>query len=86
MTRNEEIIKLRVLKLVPEEWITSSSLATAYEEKYHDPISQQKITRILTEMHKDALIRKTKKRRSWGMISQYSSKEEPVSEKPTPEN
>ncbi|MCL5802562.1 MAG: hypothetical protein M1529_01940 [Candidatus Thermoplasmatota archaeon] len=84
MTKNEELIKLRVLKLIPEAWITASSLSAVYEEKYHDALSTQKITRILNEMHKDALIRKTKKRRSWGMISQYSSQEESVSEKPTP--
>lgn len=87
MTRNnEELIKLRVLKLVPEDWTTATGLTIAYEEKYHEPLSKQKITRILKEMHDDALIRKTKKRRSWGFISQYSSKEESLSEKPTPEN
>ena len=86
--KDKELIKLRVLKLVPDDWITASSLSAAYESKYHDPISLQKITRILKEMHDDALIKKTKKRRSWGMISQYSSREEPdlLSEKPTPEN
>ena len=86
MTRNEELIKLRGLKRVPEDWITATGLTIAYEEKYHEPLSKQKITHILNEMHKDALIKKTKKRRSWGMISQYSSKEESVSENPTPQN
>ncbi|MHB8560656.1 MAG: hypothetical protein ACYDAP_05750 [Thermoplasmataceae archaeon] len=86
MTRNnEELIKLRVLKLIPEAWITASGLSAAYEEKYHDAISLQKITRILKEMHQDALIRKTKKRRSWGFVSQYSTHEELPSKNPTPE-
>ena len=86
MTRNnEELIKLRVLKLIPEAWITASRLSAAYEEKYHDPISLQKITRILKEMHEDALIRKIKKRRSWGFLTQYSSKEE-LSKNPIPKN
>lgn len=85
MTRNnEELIKLRVLKLIPEAWITASSLSAAYEAKYHEPLSNQKSARILKELHDDALIKKIKKRRSWGMISQYSSQEESVSEKPTP--
>lgn len=83
---NEELIKLRALKLVRDEWITSSSLSTAYEEKYHEPLSKQKCTRILKELNDDALIKKRKKRRSWGFLTQYSSKEDPLSEKPIPEN
>lgn len=83
MTRNEELIKLRVLKLIPEaSWITASRLSSAYESKYHEALSKQKITRILKEMHDDALIRMAKKRRSWGFIAQYSTQEEP-SKNPT---
>ena len=87
MTRNnEELLKLRVLKLIPDDWITASSLSAAYEAKYHEPLSNQKSARILKELHDDALIRMIKKRRSWGFISQYSTREDPVSENPTPQN
>ncbi|MHB8560230.1 MAG: hypothetical protein ACYDAP_03580 [Thermoplasmataceae archaeon] len=85
MTRNEELIKLRVLKLIPDDWITASGLSAAYESKYHEPLSNQKTTRILKELHDDALIRVVKKRRSWGFISQYSSKEE-LSKNAAPKN
>ena len=83
---NEELIKLRVLKLIPEGWITASGLSAAYESKYHEQLSNQKTTRILKELLDDALICMKKKRRSWGFISQYSTQEELPSKNPTPKN
>ena len=88
MTRNnEELIKLRVLKLIPgDSWMSASGLSAAYEEKYHDAISLQKISYILKEMHEDALIHRRKRHKHWGFIYQYSAQEEKISENPIPEN
>lgn len=79
--KNEELVKLRVLKLIPgDRWTTASNLSAEYEAKYHEAISNQKITHILKEMHEDALLQRRKKHKNWGFLYQYSTQEDLMSE------
>lgn len=73
----DDILALRIIKILPDDrWVSASSLAKAYADKFHSEITTAKAAAVLQYLFDNGLIQRKKKRRKWGQIAVYSLGEE----------
>jgi predicted methyltransferase len=76
LMKSEHLIPLRILKLIPDDrWLSAAKLAELYRIRYNSDISVPKVVTILDYLFSEGLITHRKRRRSWGLLTQYSGAE-----------
>ena len=66
-----ERMLLRVYVLLSQEWHGASELARQYETKYHERISTQKLSALLSFLADEGYIQRRPSSRKFGIISTY---------------
>lgn len=65
--KDDELLALRVLKLLPEDrWLSAGALAKAYAERFGPEISTSKMASILQYLFDAGLIQRKKKKPEMG--------------------
>ena len=73
MQKSKEILLARVLSLVPDKnYISASSLAKQYSERFREEISTAKISSLLAVLIREGIVSRTAKHRHFGILWAYA--------------
>lgn len=73
MQKSREILLARVLSLVPEKnYVSASSLAKQYSERFREEISTAKISSLLAVLIREGIVSRTAKHRHFGILWAYA--------------
>ncbi len=71
--KNEEILIARIFSLVPAvRFLSAAAISQLFEERFREPISTAKVSRILAVLAQEGLIEKKEKKRSFGAVFAYA--------------